>query len=66
MTPIEISALVTAGMRMYADFADRAAAGTITHEDIQKMLGMLGHTLDTWQAKVDAHKASPLAAPIAR
>jgi len=49
--------LLSAGMRAYADFADRAAAGTITHDDIQKMLGMLGHTLDTWQAKVDAHKA---------
>lgn len=57
MDPVSIAALLSAGMRMYADFADRAAAGTITHDDIQKMLGFLGHTLDTWQAKVDAHKA---------
>lgn len=58
MDPIAISALLSTGMRLWADFADRAAAGTITHEDIQKMLGLLGHTLDTWQAKIDAHKTT--------
>jgi len=57
MDPVTLAALISSGMRMYADFADRAAAGTISHEDIQTMLSTVGHTLDTWQAKVDAHKA---------
>lgn len=58
MELLELAPLLSAGMRAYADFADRAAAGTISHDDIQRMLGLLGHTLDTWQADLDAKKAA--------
>ena len=58
MDSTSLAILLSAGMRMYADFADRVAAGTVTQDDITKMLAALGHTLDTWQAKIDAHKAA--------
>jgi hypothetical protein len=32
-------------------------AGTITDEDIAKMLALLGMELDAWQAQIDAHQA---------
>ncbi len=48
--------LVSELLRMSADMQDRLTAGTITQDDIDKMLALLDHTLDTWQAKVDAHR----------
>ncbi len=48
--------LVSEFLRMSADMQDRLTAGTITQDDIDKMLALLDHTLDTWQAKVDAHR----------
>lgn len=58
MDPLTISALISGGLRVYADIAERNAAGTITDADIASMLALLGHNLDTWQAKVDADKAA--------
>jgi hypothetical protein len=58
MDPTILAALITASLRELALMQERAASGTITQADIDKMLVVLDHTLDTWQAKVDAHKAS--------
>lgn len=53
--PLSAALIVSELLRLTADFQQGAVAGTITHDDIVRMLGVLGHTLDTWQAKVDAH-----------
>ncbi len=60
MDAVAITSLISAGMRLFADMQDRAAAGTLTQADIDKMLAVLDHTLDSWQAKVDAHRAGTL------
>lgn len=56
LDPISTLALLSAGLQAYADIADRLAQGTITDEDIAKMLAVLGTELDAWQAQIDAHK----------
>lgn len=56
MDPVVISGLISAGLRIYADMADRLAAGTITDADIDAMLATLGSHADAWQAKIDAHR----------
>jgi hypothetical protein len=59
MDALSISLLVSSLARLSADMMDRQTAGTITQADIDKMLALLDHTLDTWQAKIDARRAQP-------
>jgi hypothetical protein len=56
MDPATIAMLISSGMRVYADISERNASGTITDDDIAKMLALLGHDADTWQAELDAKK----------
>lgn len=57
MDAASTAVLLSTFLRLGADMQDRMNAGTITHDDIKAMLAAVGHTLDTWQAHVDAHKA---------
>lgn len=56
MDPATIALLASTVMREIADIQDRNAAGTITQADIDKMLALLDHTVDSWDAKVKAHQ----------
>ncbi len=58
MDPASISLLISSGMRLWADMSERNSAGTITDADIELMLTTLGHNAESWQAKIDAHKAA--------
>jgi hypothetical protein len=55
--PIIAMALISQGLQLWANMADRVSQGTITDEDIAKMLALLGMELDAWQAQIDAHQA---------
>jgi hypothetical protein len=56
MDPAVISLMISQGMRLWADYAERNAKGEITDADIEAMEAMLGSKLDAWQAKIDAHR----------
>lgn len=58
LDPVSVSLLLSSVLRLTADLSEQAHAGTISDEDITKMLDLLGHNLDTWQAKIDAHRAA--------
>lgn len=58
LDPLTISLLLSQGLRIYADIAERMSAGTITDADIDVMLKTLGDQATAWQAKIDAHRAS--------
>jgi len=49
--------MISAGMRLWADYAERNAKGTITDADIAQMEAALGVKLDAWQAEINAHRA---------
>lgn len=53
-----ISGLVSAGLRVYADIAERNAAGTITDADIDLLLSTLGTKADAWETQIQAHRAA--------
>ena len=57
MDAASISLIISSLLRLTADFSEQAASGTITDDQINAMLTLLGHNADTWQAAVDAHKA---------
>ena len=56
MDPLLLSALVSQGLRVYADIADRMAKGEVTDADIDLMLTHTGQTLDAFQAAINAKK----------
>ena len=56
MDPVLIEALVSMGLRQWADYQDRAAKGTITDADVDAMLEALGSKLTAFQALIDAKK----------
>jgi hypothetical protein len=58
MDPVLIEALVSMGLKQWADYQDRAAKGTITDADVTAMLDSLGTQLTAFQSAIDAHKAA--------
>jgi hypothetical protein len=56
MDPLLISALVSQGLRIYADIAERNAKGEVTDADLDLMLAHVGKSLDAFQAEIDAKK----------
>ncbi len=62
MDPVTLSVLLSTALREIANMQERAAAGTITQADIDKMLALSDHTWDALAARVAAHKAA--AAPV--
>lgn len=56
MDAVLIEALVSMGLRQWADYQDRAAKGEITDADVDAMLASLGHSLESFQAQIDAKK----------
>jgi len=54
--PITAMALISQGLQIWANMADRVSTGTITDDDIAKMLALLGMELDAWQAQIAAHR----------
>ncbi len=49
--------LVSQGMRLWADFADRAAKGTLNEFDLDVMASQLGTSIELLQADIDAAQA---------
>ena len=49
--------LISQGMTLYADFADRAAKGTLTATDLDIMAARLGADLDALRAEIQAAKS---------
>ena len=56
LDPVSVSLLVSQVLRLTADFSEAAHAGTITDEQIDAMLTLIGHNADSWQAEIDAKK----------
>ena len=54
--PITAMALISQGLQIWANMADRVSTGTITDDDIAKMLALLGMELDAWQAQITANR----------
>ena len=54
MDPVLIATLLAQGMRLWADYADRAAKGTLTDADLTAMSGHLGTDIDSLRAEIAA------------
>lgn len=58
MDPTLAMTLVAQGMRLWADYADRTAKGTLTDADIDAMSDHLGANLDGLRAEIAAARAA--------
>jgi len=54
MDPVLIATLLAQGMRLWADYADRAAKGTLTDADLTAMSAHLGTDIDALKAEIAA------------
>ena len=54
MDPVLITTLLAQGMRLWADYADRAAKGTLTDADLTAMSAHLGTDIDALKAAIAA------------
>ncbi len=54
MDPVLAMTLVSQGLRMWADYSDRAAKGTLTEFDLDVMAAMLGTDIEALKADIDA------------
>ncbi len=58
MDPVLVEALISMGLRQWAQYQDLQAKGEITDAHIDEMLAALGAKLDSFQAMIDAKKAA--------
>lgn len=66
MDPITLQlamGMAAQGMRMWADFADRAAAGTLTDAELDAMAAKLDANADGLRADIAAARAAKATAP---
>ncbi len=56
MDPVIAMTLVSQGMRLWADFADRAAKGTLTEFDLDAMAYQLGTSIEILKADIEFAK----------
>ena len=54
MDPVLITTLLAQGMHLWADYADRAAKGTLTDADLTAMSAHLGTDIDALKAAIAA------------
>ncbi len=59
MDPNLAMLLVSQGMRLWADYADRAAKGTLTEADVDAMADHLGANIEGLRQEIDAAKVTP-------
>lgn len=58
MDPLVISTLIAQGLRVWADFADRAAKGTLTEADVQAMADHLDLDIEGLRSDIAAKRAA--------
>ena len=56
--------LASQGMRMWADYTDRLAKGTVTDADLDEMATRLGVNIDGLRAEIAAKRAEPVVATL--
>ncbi len=56
MDAVTATALAAEVLSLASGFVTSAQNGTITQAQIDAMLAILGHNLDSWQAQIDARK----------
>ena len=54
MDPVLIATLLAQGMRLWADYADRAAKGTLTDADLTAMAGHTGTDINALKSEIAA------------
>lgn len=57
MDPTLAMTLVSQGLRLWADYSDRAAKGTLTQADLDAMAAHLGANIEGLRADIAAAKA---------
>lgn len=58
MDPALTMTLISQGMRLWADYADRAAKGTLTDADLDAMSDHLGANIEGLRAEIAAARAA--------
>ncbi len=56
MDPVLVEALISMGLRQWANYQDMQAKGTLTDADVDTMISALSPKLDAFQALIDSKK----------